>query len=185
MANGDVFVIHVGGDTDFADCGTLHNTVTIGADNEPAGADGNNTAEADIVVNCPVLGIAKTADHEAPVLIGSQIGFTITVHNGGQGTAFGVSVSDTLDSRFTWSIESQTGDLTWQLAGNVLTASGDLAPGDAVVHVVANDRASQIAHPVRPRPEHGDADPGRDRVPAGLGRRGGPMPGDRRHQDLE
>ena len=55
-------------------------------------------------------------------MIGSQIGFTITVHNGGQGTAFGVSVSDTLDSRFTWSIESQSGDLTWQLAGNVLTA---------------------------------------------------------------
>jgi uncharacterized repeat protein (TIGR01451 family)/fimbrial isopeptide formation D2 family protein len=138
LANGDVVVIHIGGDTDFADCGTLHNTVTIGADNEPAGADENNSAEADIVVNCPVLGIAKTADHEAPVVIGSQIGFTITVHNGGQGTAFGVSVSDTLNPNFTWSIESQSGDLTWVLNGNLLTASGDLAPGDAVVHVVAD-----------------------------------------------
>ena len=138
LASGDVVVIHIGGDTDFADCGTLHNTVAIGADNEPVGADGNNTAEADIVVNCPVLGIAKTADHEgAPVLIGNQIGFTITVHNGGQGTAFGVNVSDTLNPAFTWSIQSQSGGLTWQLTGNVLTASGDLAPGDAVVHVVA------------------------------------------------
>ena len=145
LANGDVVVIHIGGDTDFADCGTLHNTVTIGADNEPAGADGNNTDEADIVVNCPVLGIVKEADHQAPVVIGSQIGFTVTVANNGEGTAFGIDVSDTLDPDFTWSIESQTGALTWTLTGNQLSVSGDLPPGTSSVHVVAATSAANSA----------------------------------------
>ena len=145
MANGDVFVIHIGGQTDFADCGTLHNTVTIGADNEPADADGNNTDDADVVVNCPVLGIIKTPDHQAPVLIGSQIGFTVTVANNGEGTAFGLNVSDTLDPAFSWSIESQTGGLTWSLVGNQLSASGDLPPGMSSVHVVAQTSAANSA----------------------------------------
>jgi uncharacterized repeat protein (TIGR01451 family)/fimbrial isopeptide formation D2 family protein len=145
LANGDVVQIHIGGDTDFQDCGTLHNTVTIGVDNEPAGADGNNDDAADQVVNCPVLGIAKTADHSAPVVIGSQIGFTITVANNGEGTAFNVHVSDALDADFSWSIASQTGALTWSLVGNQLTATGDLPPGTSSVHVVANTDAADSA----------------------------------------
>jgi uncharacterized repeat protein (TIGR01451 family)/fimbrial isopeptide formation D2 family protein len=152
MANGDVFVIHIGGETDFADCGTLHNVVTIGADNEPAGAGANNTDDADVVVNCPVLGIAKSADHQAPVLIGSQIGFTITVANNGQGTAFNVHVSDTLNPDFSWSIQSHTGALTWSLVGNALTASGDLPPGTSSVHVVAQTSVENSATQCGPVP---------------------------------
>ena len=128
MANGDVFVIHIGGDTDFADCGTLHNTVTIGADNEPAGADGNNTAEADIVVNCPVLGIAKTADHEAPVLIGSQIGFTITVATTAARARPSASMSATRSTRASPGRSSRRPAISpGSSSGNVLSASGDLA----------------------------------------------------------
>ena len=152
MANGDVFVIHIGGETDFADCGTLHNVVTIGADNEPAGAGANNSDDADVVVNCPVLGIVKSADHESPVLIGSQIGFTITVANNGAGTAFNVHVSDTLDPDFSWSIQSHTGALTWSLVGNVLSASGDLPPGTSSAHLVASTSVENSATQCGPVP---------------------------------
>ena len=137
LALDDVVVIHIGGDTDFEDCGTLTNTVEIGADNEPAGADGNNSAEADLDVLCPELGIVKTADHESAVVAGEQIGFTITFQNNGEGTAFDVSASDTLPTGFAWTIESQSGG--WTLEGDVLTwGPDDLGPGsEATVHVVS------------------------------------------------
>ncbi|MFL5725157.1 MAG: isopeptide-forming domain-containing fimbrial protein [Chloroflexota bacterium] len=145
LAVDDVVVIHIGGDTDFEDCGTLLNSVIIGADNEPAGADANNADDASIVVDCPELGIAKTADHEAPVVAGTPIGFTITVVNNGDGTAFDVNVNDTLDSGFSWTIQSQAqtppapaiNDFT--LVGNALSFSGNLpAHSQISVHVVAN-----------------------------------------------
>ena len=70
------------------------------------------------------------------MLIGSPIGFTVTIQNNGEGTAFLVSVSDTLDSDFTWSIESS--DPGWTLVGNVLSFAGNLAAGaDSSVHVTA------------------------------------------------
>ena len=60
----------------------------------------------------------------------------MTIGNSGAGTAFGVTVSDTLDSDFTWSIATPvTG---WSLVGNVLSFSGDLAAGTtSTVHVTA------------------------------------------------
>jgi uncharacterized repeat protein (TIGR01451 family)/fimbrial isopeptide formation D2 family protein len=138
MAPGDVIAIHVGGETDADDCGTLHNEVTIGADNEPAGAGGNNSDDADIVVNCPDLLITKTADHTAPVVAGNEIGFVITITNNGAGTAFDVTASDTLPAGFSWSIASQSGG--WTLAGNDLSfGPQDLASGaSATVHVVSD-----------------------------------------------
>ena len=112
--------------------------MTVDATNESNAPQitGNNTDSATIVVDCPALGIDKDADHVDPVLIGSQIGFTVTIGNSGAGTAFGVTVSDTLDSDFTWSIAAPvTG---WSLVGNVLSFSGDLAAGTtSSVHVTA------------------------------------------------
>ncbi|HEX5015488.1 MAG TPA: DUF11 domain-containing protein [Candidatus Limnocylindrales bacterium] len=141
LAVDDVVEIHLGGETDFDDCGTLTNTVSIGSDNEPAEADGNNEASAEVVVNCPDLGIVKSADHEDPVVAGGDIGFTVTIANNGEGTAFDVSASDSLPAGFSWSIESQSGG--WSLAGNDLSfGPADLAAGeDATVHVVASTDA--------------------------------------------
>ena len=128
--------ISVSGDTDLDDCGPLVNSVTVDASNEANDATGNNTDSATVVVDCPDLGIDKDADHVDPVLIGNQIGFSITIGNNGDGTAFDVTVSDTLDSDFTWSIESS--DPGWSLVGNVLSFSGDLAAhSTSSVHVVA------------------------------------------------
>jgi uncharacterized repeat protein (TIGR01451 family)/fimbrial isopeptide formation D2 family protein len=138
LASGGAISIAVSGDTDLDDCGPIVNSVTVDASNEsnePA-FTGNNTDSALIVVDCPELGIDKDADHVDPVLIGNQIGFTVTIGNNGEGTAFDVTVSDTLDSDFSWSIESS--DPGWSLVGNVLSFSGDLAAGTtSSVHVVA------------------------------------------------
>jgi uncharacterized repeat protein (TIGR01451 family) len=92
---------------------------------------------ATVEVLCAELSISKTADHQAPVELGSQIGFTVTVTNAATATANDLHVSDALDARFSWSIESQTGALTWTLAGNQLAATGDLPTGSSSVHVVA------------------------------------------------
>jgi len=142
LAVDDEVVIHIGGETDFEDCGTVHNEVVVGASNEAEEDTDNNDAEADIVVNCPELGIVKTADHSEAVVAGNPIGFTVTVANNGSGTAFGVTATDTLDAGFSWSIESQDGG--WSLVGNLLTfGPANLAPGgeegsSSSVHVVAD-----------------------------------------------
>ena len=128
--------VTISGDTDLDDCRALVNSVTVGASNEDPQDLGNNTDNATVVVDCPELGIDKDADHVDPVLIGNPIGFTVTIQNNGAGTAFGVTVSDTLDSDFTWSIESS--DPGWSLVGNTLSFSGNLAAGaSSSVHVTA------------------------------------------------
>ncbi len=135
--DGEITIV-VSGDTDLDDCGPLVNSVTVDASNESNDPQitANNTDSATVVVDCPELGIDKDADHDGPVLIGGQIGFTVTIGNSGEGTAFGVTVSDTLDSDFSWSIESA--DPGWSLVGNVLTFSGNLlADTTSTVHVVA------------------------------------------------
>ena len=184
LALDDVVVIHIGGDTDFEDCGTLHQRRHDRRGQRARGADGNNSAEADIVVICPELGIVKTADHESAVVAGEQIGFSVTFQNNGEGTAFDVSASDTLPAGFAWTIESQSGG--WTLEGDVLTwGPDDLAPGsEATVHVVSatdfEDCGIVPEHRV-PLPGRGRRpDPGRRR----LGCRGRPLPGDRPRQVL-
>ncbi|MGK2849572.1 MAG: DUF7507 domain-containing protein [Candidatus Limnocylindrales bacterium] len=130
--------IAVSGDTDLDDCGTLLNSVVVDATNESNAASIvlNNSAMATVVVDCPLLAIDKDADHVDPVIIGGQIGFTITIKNNGAGTAFGVTVADTLDPDFTWSIA--TPSTGWSLVGNALSFSGNLAAGaSSSVHVIA------------------------------------------------
>jgi|GEM_PF-2483211 len=138
LAPGDEISITISADTELDDCGRLLNVVTVDATNESNDASIilNNMDTATIVVDCPALAIDKDADHTDPVLIGSQIGFTITVANNGAGTAFGVTVSDTLDADFAWSLAApSTG---WTLVGNVLSFNGNIpAAGQTSVHVVA------------------------------------------------
>ena len=138
LAVDDSVEIHIGGETGFEDCGTLHNTVDVASSNEAEEDTDNNSDAADVVVNCPELGIVKTADHTEAVVAGNPIGFTVTIANNGEGTAFDVSVSDTLAAGFDWTIESQSGG--WSLVGDVLTfGPADLAAGaTATVHVVSD-----------------------------------------------
>jgi uncharacterized repeat protein (TIGR01451 family) len=147
MAPGDSFVTHIQALSDTADCGMVDNAVFVTSDN-----GGGAEATASVEVVCAAPGITKTADHAAPVESGGQIGFTVTVTNTAAATAVDLHVSDALDSRFTWTIESQSGALTWSLAGNQLSTSGDLPTGSSSVHVVATTPTTGTEAPCGPVP---------------------------------
>ena len=117
-------------------CGMLTNSATGTAGNESNTSD--NTSTASVGVNCPNVGIAKSASN-SPVNAGDIAEFVITATNNGVGTATAVVVSDTLPT---------SGNLTWALdpavpgcgiVAGVLSCSLDsLAAGASVeVHVSA------------------------------------------------
>ncbi len=140
----NAIVIHVAGETDFADCAGLDNTVTVHATNELAQDGANDTASASIEVDCPVVGISKTADHPDGVSAGDRIGFTVTIANTGAGSAFSASADDVLPSGFAWMIESQDGGWSITPQGHLVWGPATLAGHSTrAVHVVADTNASQ------------------------------------------
>jgi uncharacterized repeat protein (TIGR01451 family) len=124
MASGAFFVAHVMSGTTAASAGTYPNTATASASNSA-----DVTANATIVVLAPSLGVSKTAD-AASVSAGSPIGFTITVSNGGPGTAYGVTLTDPLPSGggISWSTSSSGCSVA---AGALSCSFGDLANGSS------------------------------------------------------
>ncbi|HEV8546054.1 MAG TPA: hypothetical protein VGQ64_07150 [Candidatus Limnocylindrales bacterium] len=143
LANGASRTITVSRETTAEDCGTIPNTATVAASNEAEGDTGNNESSDTITVNCPDVVITKTAD-DAVVNAGDQIGFTITVTNTGDGTAFGVTISDVLPTNagLSWSIESQTGGWSIDAGGTLSFGPADLASGASTsVHIVSDTTA--------------------------------------------
>ncbi|RNL80148.1 DUF11 domain-containing protein [Nocardioides marmorisolisilvae] len=136
---GSLPVIHISATTSPADCGTVKNKATITTTN----GTGTDSDVATVTVLCPHLAISKTAD-DATVNVGSQIGFTVTATNDGQGTASGVLVNDPLPagSGINWTIATSTGPLTCSIDGNppteTLKCTGSLnAAASETVHVVS------------------------------------------------
>ena len=131
MAPGASFTVIVSGATDAADCGTLTNTATGAATNEGSDVLGNNSATANIVVNCPDVSVVKSGN--GPINAGTNAVFTITVTSIGPGTANGVTLSDTLPAGIAWSEDSTS----CSIAGLLLTCNfGDLAAGQVRVVTV-------------------------------------------------
>jgi uncharacterized repeat protein (TIGR01451 family) len=130
------------GETDAADCGSIPNLAEAFASNEDTETDQfPNSDDATIVVDCPDILITKTSD--APVVnAGDQIGFTITVTNNGAGSAFGVTVSDTLPAGLTWAEAPDAAG--WSISGGVLSfGPATLAGGASTsVHIVATTDAA-------------------------------------------
>jgi uncharacterized repeat protein (TIGR01451 family)/fimbrial isopeptide formation D2 family protein len=126
------------GETDAQDCGEIPNLAAATASNESDTDLDNNEDDATIVVNCPVIVITKTAD-DAVVSAGDQIGFTVTVTNTGAGSAFSVTVSDTLPAGLAWTIDDANSDAGWSITTGVLSfGPATLAGGaDTTVHIVA------------------------------------------------
>jgi uncharacterized repeat protein (TIGR01451 family) len=83
--------------TDSGDCATLNNTAFADADNNSSVSDTGS-----LTVQCPNLTISKTPDG-GTVNAGDPISFTITVSNGGPGTATNVDIDDSLPAGFSWS----------------------------------------------------------------------------------
>ena len=121
LGPGGIVMVKVSGETDVADCGTLRNTASAGATNEPDDRLDNNVDSASIVVNCPAVAITKTpVDPEVNAT--DQIAFDVVVTNTGDGNAFNVTVSDPLptDAGLAWSIDAAHSDAGWSIQGGAL-----------------------------------------------------------------
>ena len=120
----------------------ITNTVTAQATAAQSSTTLTDITDCTTDVLFPSLDITKKAD-AGSVSAGDPIGYTITVSNGGPGTAFDVLMHDTLptDPGLNWSIESTTGGWDCAIAAGELTCGGqgfDLASGDsASVHITS------------------------------------------------
>src|SRR5204863_260129 len=138
MADGDSASVHVSSSTSFTACTKYDNTATASADNAPDAQD-----SASIQCNKPSLSVSKTADNTS-VDAGDPIGFTVSVENGGPGTAKNVTLADPLPAGTAtdWVIDPAypgpgTCSITGPSGSQELDCSfGDMADGDsAPVHV--------------------------------------------------
>jgi uncharacterized repeat protein (TIGR01451 family) len=147
LAGGASFSVHVTATTSFANCAKYDNTASVSTSNE-----GSGSSEAVIQCNKPSISITKTAD-AASVSAGSAVGFTVTVGNGGPGTATGVTVGDPLPSGLTWSISTQSSSGLCSISGaagsQTLACGGStttLASGATFsVHITATTSTSACA----------------------------------------
>ncbi|MBI3243695.1 MAG: DUF11 domain-containing protein, partial [Chloroflexi bacterium] len=132
LASGDNITIHVSGETDAADCGTLTNTATVAATNEAGADQGNNSSTAAITVNCPDVTVSKQAD-DALINPGETAAFTIVVSNNGPGAAYNVTVGDTLPGNVAWSEDNAN----CAIASGVLSCNfASLASGNSItIHI--------------------------------------------------
>ena len=138
LASGGSYSVHVTAATSFADCTNYDNTATASAANAPDQSD-----SASVTCDAPSLTVTKTAD-AATVNAGDPIGFTVTVANGGPGTAKGVTLADPLPAGTTaagWTIATGPDQcsITGARSSQTLDCSAvDLASGDSYsVHVTA------------------------------------------------
>ena len=139
LAGGATITVHVTSNTTSASCGVYANTATVSLTNGTA----PDPATAQTTVLCPNLSLTKTAD-AATVNAGGTIGFTVTVHNTGQGDATGFVLSDPLPTgtNIVWSIASQSGRITCSISSNALrcptSGTGTFtAGGTLTVHVTS------------------------------------------------
>jgi uncharacterized repeat protein (TIGR01451 family) len=139
LAAGASVEINVKGAAPAAACGTLNNTVTVAASNEAN--TGNNSSTATITVNCPDVTVTKTGN--GPVLVGDTAAFTILVKNTGAGTAYNVTVNDTLPAGVTWTINPAVTGCS--ITGNALSCSfATLAAGASKTITVSGTTSAPV-----------------------------------------
>jgi uncharacterized repeat protein (TIGR01451 family) len=130
----EVRTVHVSGSTTPATCGELANTATAAADNEGSDVLENNTDSDTVDVQCADVTITKVAVDDE-VSAGDGIAFDIVVTNGGAGTAFNVTVNDSLPvvAGVSWSIDAANSDVGWTIDGTTLKLGpASLAAGASV-----------------------------------------------------
>jgi uncharacterized repeat protein (TIGR01451 family) len=105
LLDGDAISVHISSPTTTATCGAaVENTATIAVGNEPTTEGTEHSASDSTTVQCPNLTVVKTGN--GPISAGEAAIFTITVTNGGPGTAYGVTVTDHLPAGIDWAIDS-------------------------------------------------------------------------------
>ncbi len=113
--------VTVSGETTAGSCGSLPNSATTSASNEPGSALGNNTDGATVLVDCPRIVITKST--VTPVVsAGDQVSFDIEVTNTGAGNAYGVTVGDSLPATagISWSIDAANTTGAWSIDNGTL-----------------------------------------------------------------
>ena len=153
LAPGESVEIIVVGTTDAADCGILTNTVTVEAGNEapadepqtarrgwmaqePPDVTANNTATAEMTINCPDVMVEKTAANDV-ITAGEQASFTITVSNTGEGNAYDVVVTDELPAGFNWVVSGDVAEDCAEDGGNLVCTIPVLGPGESAEIIVS------------------------------------------------
>ncbi len=154
LAASTSLVVHLLAATTPQSCTVYDNSADVSATN----GTGANVGPVAITVQCPNLGIVKTAVPVGPVSTGHSIGFTVTVSNSnaaGTGTAFAVTMHDPLPagSGINWAISPAFGgpgtcSISGAVGSQVLDCSlGDMAPGaSAVVGIVSPTTGSSAGH---------------------------------------
>jgi uncharacterized repeat protein (TIGR01451 family) len=123
----------VTGTTSAADSPSFKTTATVGASNEGPNALSNNTSGATIKVNSPDIYVLKSAQ-VASVTQPSPIGFSIVVKNQGIGTAYGVTITDTVPTNtgLSWSIDPAHSDAGCTISAGTLSCNfGNMAYGQS------------------------------------------------------
>src|SRR5439155_815924 len=123
----------------------LANTASVtGTDPEPGSASHANSATAytDLVRQAD-LGITKS-DAPDPVVAGTDLTYTITVHNYGPSSSTGFTVSDTLPAGLTFKLTASGPNCTAVAQLVTCTRSSDLAVGANAVFTVVATAASSL-----------------------------------------
>ena len=126
LASGQSRTVTVKAATNYAHCTVYDNTATATATNHPNVPDG-----ASVTCQKPNLTVDKTGNGK--VNAGQDVRFTISVRNGGPGTARSVTLSDPLPGGTAggWKIASQPSGEPCSISGGSLKCSfGDLSAGD-------------------------------------------------------
>ena len=141
LASGATAVVHVSGKTSNANCAGLDNTAVVAALNEKAADQLDNQSSASIDVNCPDIGVTKTAD-VGTISAGDTAAFTVTITNHGPGVAMDVHVADTLPAGVTWTLDPTVAGCA--IVGTALTCDfATLADGASVeLHIKGETKAA-------------------------------------------
>ncbi len=122
MAPTDSFKVHVSGETEATDCGTINNSATV-----TTGNDGESSDSASVIVQCPDLEVVKSGN--GPLNAGDVATFTITLTNHGPGAAHDVTLTDQLPSG-TWTLGGANAADCAISVSNLLTCDfGDVENG--------------------------------------------------------
>jgi uncharacterized repeat protein (TIGR01451 family)/fimbrial isopeptide formation D2 family protein len=138
LAAGAEAWVHVVSNTTADSCGVYDNTASVSTGN-----DGSDEASASTEVLCGAINVEKVAD-DAEVVAGSQIGFTVTITNSGEGDVTGLNFTDDLPggAGVSWTIESQSGGFsitgTAPNQGLVYAPTTLAAGASAWVHIVSD-----------------------------------------------
>lgn len=125
-------------------CGSIPNTASVTAKDEDPAKLGNNSSNASVKVGCPDLQVTK-APVLSPVAAGSNLTFTITVANIGDGAAKAVNVIDGLPYGIEWTTQTAG---CFVLGGTLGCQFTSIGPGESRTITVSGRATTSTCGPI-------------------------------------